>query len=185
MPQIVVVVMRMRASPGPTAGTGLSSRTMRPAAAKTAAFMTDRRASRGLNTAASDSRIIFDEQTLEERSHGQPFSTAIVRARRQLRCALTHIAGVIRCASPRPSSAAAGFAPGSSLTFGYTHMPNCVTRRMCLMGRRTSFFVAKSRHAGHPICSIPNRRCVARLLHCSSGRWRTLREWMVRVGDNT
>jgi hypothetical protein len=45
---------------------------MRPAAVKTAAFMTDRRASRGLDTAASGSRIIFDEQSLD-RSHGQPF----------------------------------------------------------------------------------------------------------------
>src|SRR5688572_28906671 len=39
VPQIVVVVMRIRASPGPTSGTRLSSRTMRPGATKVAAFI--------------------------------------------------------------------------------------------------------------------------------------------------
>ncbi|WP_246690402.1 hypothetical protein [Methylorubrum populi] len=39
VPQIVVVVMRMRASSGPISGTGFSSKTMRPGWTKIAAFM--------------------------------------------------------------------------------------------------------------------------------------------------
>jgi hypothetical protein len=37
--QMVVVVMRIRASPGPTSGTGFSSSTIRPGSTNTAAFM--------------------------------------------------------------------------------------------------------------------------------------------------
>ena len=39
VPQIVVVVMRMSASSGPTSGIGFSSRTMRPGSTKMAAFI--------------------------------------------------------------------------------------------------------------------------------------------------
>ena len=44
VPQIVVVVMRMRASSGPISGTGFSSSTMRPGSTKIAAFMRAARA---------------------------------------------------------------------------------------------------------------------------------------------
>jgi hypothetical protein len=39
VPQIVVVVMRMRASFGPTSGIGLSASSMRPFSTNTAAFI--------------------------------------------------------------------------------------------------------------------------------------------------